>query len=254
MQNQNELSSGLSRIRRRAEWPKSVVDEQARERKYRHGMKIAAKNMMYMINYRKSRWRRMDIGYVRQRDLFCWMNFKNQQVGVLHFVEFEPDPLIDNEDLFLTMDAEYHADSQLAELLCDVWSDVVNDVLAYGPVLEFRLAWMAPQHATAAVWATAAQALIKAEFDEYSILVMKAFPLEYESRPDDPVADDDFIADDGFIRRQAAMIRHYRRLFGVEPFPGEWGCRWMALACEPAYCRAYSSSRSWRVVAQPRST
>ncbi len=65
-------------------------------------------------------------------------------------------------------------------MLCDVWSDAVNDVLAYGPVLEFRLAWMAPQHATTAVWATAAEALIKAEFDEHSILVMKAFPLEYE--------------------------------------------------------------------------
>jgi hypothetical protein len=228
MQNQNEFSSGLSRIRRRAEWPKSVVDEQARERKYRHEMKITTKNMMYMLNYRKSRWRQMDMGYVRQRDLFCWINFKNQHVGALHFVEFQPNPFIDNEDFFLTMDADYHQDAHLAELLCDVWSDVVKDVLGYGPVLEFRLAWMAPQHATAAVWATAAEALIKVEFDEHSILVMKAFPLEYEARLEKP---EDSAADDGFPRRQAAMIRYYTRLFGVDRFPGEWaaeGWLWRA--------------------------
>jgi hypothetical protein len=104
-------------------------------------------------------------------------------------------------------------------MLCDVWSDAVNDVLAYGPVLEFRLAWMAPQHATTAVWATAAEALIKAEFDEHSILVMKAFPLEYEGLD----APEGAPVYGGFISRQSAAIRYYRRLFGVDPFPGEWG-------------------------------
>jgi hypothetical protein len=222
MQNQNELSSGLSRIRRRAEWPKSVVDEQARERKYPHRVTITTKKEMYTLNYRKSRRRRMNWGKgcVRTRDLFCWLNFKNLRVGALHFVEFEPDRLINNREFFFTMDADYHADMHLAEVLCDVWSDVVNDVLGYGPVLEFRLAWMSPQHAAAAVWAKAAEALIKADFDDHSILVMKAFPLEYEARLEGP---ENSAADGDFPRRRAAMIRYYRRLFGVEPFPGEWG-------------------------------
>jgi hypothetical protein len=57
---------------------------------------------------------------------------------------------------------------------------------------------------------------------------MKAFPLEYEARLEKP---EDSAADDGFPRRQAAMIRYYTRLFGVDRFPGEWaaeGWLWRA--------------------------
>jgi hypothetical protein len=219
MQEQDELWSALSRIRRGAEWPESALHEQKRNRKYPNEMRFPTKNATYILQYRKSRWHRMMMGEgcVIKRDLFCWLNFKNQQVGALHFVEFKPDPWINNDEFLFTMDADSYADMQIAEMLCDGWSEA-NDVLAYGPVLEFRFAWMAPQHATTAIWATAAEALIKAEFDDHSILVMQAFPLDYEGR-----APDGSPAHVGLVRRQVAMIRYYRRLFGVDHFPGEWG-------------------------------
>jgi hypothetical protein len=53
---------------------------------------------------------------------------------------------------------------------------------------------------------------------------MKAFPLEYVGCNHNGVT-----TDDGLLRRQAAMIRYYRHLFGVEPFPrwaGEKGWLW----------------------------
>jgi len=153
-------------------------------------------------------------GCVRQRDLFCWIKFDRTVVGALHFIEFDADALITAEEFFDTMDADAQADATLAEVLCGAWDDVVSDVLERGPVLDFRLAWMSPKHARAALWANAADALIDAEFGDHSILVMKAFPLEYEGRAPEGSA-----AHSGLIRRQAAMIRHYCRLFGVSRFP-----------------------------------
>jgi hypothetical protein len=220
MREASELFSGLSRIRRGTEWPQSVENEQAQKLKYPRVMTINTEGAAHILHYRKSRWHRMNMGegYVRQRDLFCWIMFEKRRVGALHFVEFEPDVLIGNGDFFDTMDADYHADAHLAEVLCDAWHDVVDDVLAYGSVVEFRLAWMSPKYAISGLWAMAAEALLKVEFDERSILVMKAFPLEYEGR-----APDGSPAHNGLMRRQAAMIRYYERLFGVDRFPGMSG-------------------------------
>ena len=181
MQQKNELLSGGRRIRRGAEWPRSVERERARKLKYPRKIMIKDERTTYILRCRKSRWIRKIIGegYVRERDLFCWLMLDKCRVGALHFIEFEPDIGIDNEVFLATMDVENSADAQLAEVLCSAWQDVVDDVLAYGPVLEFRLAWMSPKQATSAVWARAAEAFITTEFDDHSILVMKAFPLEY---------------------------------------------------------------------------
>jgi hypothetical protein len=220
MQKQHELLSGVSRIRREATLPERVRDQGGSKLKHPHRMTIEVKGARYILAYRKSRRHRMDegTGCVRTRDLFCWILFEEQQVGALHLVEFKPDTDIDNDEFYYTMDAEAFADVKLAEVLCHSWHDVVHDVLVHGPVLEFRLAWMSPEHAKSAVWATAAEALIRAEFDEYSILVMKAFPLEYEGRAPEGSPAHDFL-----IHRQAAMIRYYTRLFRVDRFPGTWG-------------------------------
>lgn len=198
----------------------SVAYERACQLKYPRKMTFETERANYILRYRKSRWHRMDedTGCVRKRDLFCWFISKNRRVGALHFVEFDPDDFIDNEKFFYTMDADYHADAHLAEVLCDAWHDVADQVFAYGPVLEFRLAWMSPKCAKSAAWVTGAEALIKAEFDEHSILVLKAYPLEYEGR-----ARDGSPAHDRLLRRRAAMIRYYKRLFGVDCFPGMSG-------------------------------
>jgi hypothetical protein len=55
--------------------------------------------------------------------------------------------------------------------------------------------------------------LLATEFRRRCILVLKAFPLEYEGKG----------YPSGFRLRQRAMIRHYRRLLGMAPFPGKPG-------------------------------
>jgi hypothetical protein len=220
MRDEDELLSRQPRIRRGAEWPNSVEEEHRRKAKYSRELRTTAQDGTFVLRYRKSRWRRMIMGQgcVKRRDLFCWITTKKRRVGALNFVEFEPDILISNDDFFNTMDADYHADAHLAEVLCAAWDAVVPDVLDYGPVLEFRLAWVAPEYARSGLWATAAKAIIEAEFDDHSILVMKAFPLEYERR-----APRGSPAYKGLERRQAAMVRYYERLFGVDRFPGMFG-------------------------------
>lgn len=76
--------------------------------------------------------------------------------------------------------------------------------------------------------------LIGREFRSYrgkrpraSVIVMKAFPLEYEGK----VTKQNHMA---FVRRQAAMMRHYHRRMGAKPFDGgEPGWMWIEINCPP---------------------
>jgi hypothetical protein len=220
MLDEDELLSRQPKSRRGTEWPNGVEEEHRRKAKHPRVLRITARDGTYLLRFRKSRWHRMMTGEgcVKRRDVFCWIIAKKRKVGALNFVEFEPDVLISNDDFFDTMDADYHADAHLAEVLCAAWDEVVPDVLCHGPVLEFRLAWGSPEYARSGIWATAAEAIVEAEFDDHSILVMKAFPLEYEGR-----APRGSPAHKGLERRQAAMVRYYGRLFGVDRFPGMFG-------------------------------
>jgi hypothetical protein len=101
--------------------------------------------------------------------------------------------------------------------LCQAWSPFCNEVTAYGNLVDFRMAWADPS-SPPGLWAAAAEELIGREIPSYSLLAMKAFPLEYEGRSPEGSA-----ARAGLLSRQRAMIRYYRRLFGVQKFPGRSG-------------------------------
>jgi len=65
----------------------------------------------------------------------------------------------------------------------------------------------------------AAQEIISKHYaEDFSVLLLKAFPLEYEWRA--PIGSE---AAQTLERRRAAMIRHYRRVLRVEPLPGRPG-------------------------------
>src|ERR671930_410818 len=98
MHEPDERLASVSRIRRGGEWPRDVEEELAQKSKYPREITIKIEDTPYILNYRKSRWCRMAMGdgCVRTRDLFCWVVLNKQRLGALHFVEFEPDTLIDN--------------------------------------------------------------------------------------------------------------------------------------------------------------
>ena len=114
--------------------------------------------------------------------------------------------------------------------------DELWEVTDYGTVLEFERAWMNRRWADAELFGAASKALL-GRVSHRAILVLKAYPLEYESRVTDANAD-------AQRRRQLALMRLYRSVLGVDRFPGSAGNRgWMFaiperlrdVICKPCY-------------------
>ena len=126
------------------------------------------------------------------------------------------------------MDAWEQFEADMSVVLCDEWNDLVLDVTYAGPILDFRNAWIVPEHSRGQLFPTASKALIDKFCPHHSILVMKAYPLEYAGQAPDRSPLRKAVA-----RRQKAMVRHYRRIFGVRPFRrkhGKAGWLWRANA------------------------
>lgn len=195
--------------------PKDLAYEQAcyAWREYRYHLAFDPASP-YEFHYRRSRRQRLSNG-VYQRELFCWIVLRGEPVGALDLWQFEARPLIDDDAFFEAMDECSDRTATLGEVLVTSWPEGVYEVFDFGPVIEFRLAWVAPAHSGRVPWAAAALALIEREFADFSILLLQAFPVEYSGRAT------------GHIRRlkhrQSAMRRYYQRLLAVAPMPGEWG-------------------------------
>lgn len=208
-----------NRIRRGDEVPDTFSRELGLGQRYPRTISLEELRRGMRLRYRRTRPTRMDGGdCVRRREVFAWIYLGPERVGGLEFVEFDPDPLSGNESFFDDMDSYCAADAAVGEVLCDQWSDVTDIPGGFGPIVEFRAAWMKPLYARDGLWVRAAEALIGQEFKDYSILIMKALPLEYEGR-----APKGMPSHQGLEQRQSAMIRYYKRLFGVEACPGESG-------------------------------
>jgi hypothetical protein len=129
----------------------------------------------------------------------------------------------------LSMDTESRHESQLAEILCNAWSEFASEVTCYGDLVDFRMAWAHPTSSPHGLWSEAAKRLIAAVFPDHALLTMKAFPLEYEgSTPAFPLKYEgstprDTPSSTGLLLRQRAMIRYYEKQFGVHQFPGKSG-------------------------------
>lgn len=191
---------------------------------YRYPRRHVAQTPFGEVELRYRRSRRQTIGghpdAGRKRELFCWLWLGKMIVGAIHMVEFD---LFweTNYRLLLAMDDESSDAARLGEVLVESWGDLFLEVAAYGSVLEFGGLWLRREYAKGSWWVPIARDLI-AEF-EYAILVLRAFPLEYEAR-----LGEDEGPQDAFEARTRAMMRHYRRLLGVQPFPGAAGADgWM---------------------------
>lgn len=209
----NEALSRQPRIRRGDEVPYFVQEEAASRRAYRNSVEFTFKGYRGRMQYWRSRWSRND-GEILSRSLFCWVVLRRKRMAALELIEFEPPPSLTNNNFFDSMDAVSQIDCDLAMVLCSAWSQFCRQVILYGSLVDFRMAWADPA-SPPGLWAAAAEELIAWEFRNYSLLTMKAYPLEYEGRVPEGSA-----AQTGLLARQRAMIRYYQRLFGVQKFPG----------------------------------
>jgi hypothetical protein len=114
------------------------------------------------------------------------------------------------------MDCDDEYEATLSGVLCKQFGNLIDEITPIGPILDFRRAWIMPRFAHGDLFRLAARAL--AEKLDYSIMVLKAFPLEYEGK-----ALEGSDLEIAFKRRVRAMIRYYQRIFGVRPFDGEDG-------------------------------
>jgi hypothetical protein len=198
----------------------------------------------YEFRYRRSR--REALGsFVYRRQLFCWAATERELVGAIDLWQIDRRLWIDNEEFFAAMDECSMDTATLGELLVTSWPEGVDEVFDVGPVIQFFLAWVAPQHSGRVPWAAAATTLIEREFADYSVLLMKAFPLEYGGEAKGHTR--------RLAHRQAAMRRYYQRLFGVAPMPGDWGRDGWLWRRHPRLTRAVLRPKAVRFRAQ-RST
>jgi hypothetical protein len=206
-----------ARLRRVTELPHFIEGELRLKRSYPHTLSFVSPTGEVQIRYRRSGYRKFEDGegIVRKRITFCWLEAEGERIGAMEFAEFQLDPMIDNDQFFHEMDIEEHTDMALAEVLCAQWKDVEFSVGRHGPITQFRALWMKPGAGRPGIWIPAADAMLRAHLSRHSILVLKAMPLEFESRRTHDQAP---LSHDHLLERRAALVRYYRRVLGVVPF------------------------------------
>jgi hypothetical protein len=99
------------------------------------------------------------------------------------------------------------------------WSDGLSP-FDYGTVVRFERLAISRKSKSSEVWCLVAQVITREFSRRGSLLLLKAFPLEFENRFTEasPAA-----ARSKFDARRRAMQRHYSHRLGVRSLPGEFG-------------------------------
>ncbi|KQW47201.1 MULTISPECIES: hypothetical protein [unclassified Ensifer] len=129
-----------------------------------------------------------------------------------------------HEHFIDTADSVSQQDYEMAEFLSSCW-DEDDHPLEYGNIVLFdRLSIVVPNPV---VWPCLLRGIDRQFARNASLLVLKAFPLEFEAHREDRLGTDTGDLPE-FARRQAAMRRLYRRQLGVTDGTGDFGKRdWM---------------------------
>lgn len=208
-----------SKIRRVGQ-PSFVREEIPGRRKYPFSLELSWKELPVRLRYRisRQRWLLEEKDEIGRRELFCWIMLGRRRISAIQMFEYDVCPGMSNEYFFGLMDDESFIEGELAAALCGGWKRFSVDVAQHGSLLDFRMAWADPALCPHGLWSFAAEEIIAREFPGYVLLTMKAFPLEYQGRA--PVGTPQH---SGLLSRQKAMIRYYRKQFGVTSFSGKFG-------------------------------
>jgi hypothetical protein len=169
-----------------------------------------------LVCHRTRKWRRTADECVSERQLLCWVMCRGERIGALDFREWHIDSLADESTFLEHMDRHTSANAAVSEVLCACWD--FSELLDRGAVVEFRRSWMSFENSTGKIWPIAANTVIDHFYSKSAIIILKAFPLEYEGH-----VDQDQGARRWFDRRRSAMIRYYQRALRVGPLPGTLG-------------------------------
>ncbi|WP_375292399.1 hypothetical protein [Sphingomonas melonis] len=138
-----------------------------------------------------------------------------QPIGRFQLCDFRADTFTSSAEFLEALDSGSAATFAVGETICAHWEDV-EDITGYGDILELHRAWIEPRHSKPGRLAGAIRATVAALHPAHALMILKAFPLEYEGK----VTEENGLA---FERRQTALMRYYASSLGMLPFPDDTG-------------------------------
>ncbi|MEM7327892.1 MAG: hypothetical protein AAF437_04075 [Pseudomonadota bacterium] len=160
-------------------------------------------------------------GWVKRQSRFGLIEIEGEQVGALEAVRYETDVLICTEEFVLIMDMDSAYEAALGVVLGNAWENIGLDVTDFGTIVELRWAWVEPTASVDVPLTKLFETMLRPWLSTHAIMVLKAFPLEYEGyRCAEEKEEVDYEV--AFRRRRRALMRMFARE-GFESFPGKTG-------------------------------
>jgi hypothetical protein len=184
-----------------------------------------------LLYVRRQRYSREESETFSYRRILFHIASQGEPVAAGLFVEWAAPAGLLDEFLYVA-DAQSQADHDTADILVGAWSDDTSPFL-YGTVVRFERLVIRSGHYSTQVWSLVSY-LIDREFARRgSILMLKAFPLEYERQTTQAPRS----VYKRLRRRKLAMERYYTYRLGTRSVPGPYGkdgWMWRPLRhCEP---------------------
>ena len=176
----------------------------------------------YLIECRRQRFWKADERFIfKSRDIEWRLLSEHGVCAAAKFVEWRGSPEGGIDEFVSEADALSQADYDMAEAIRRSWQ-WYQFPFDYGTVIRFdRLAIDTLKDSQRLAWRYLSRALDHEFGIRGAVILLKAFPLEYESE----VNNDRRVR---FDRRSAAMTRLYRSRLGARPLPNDWGEKgWM---------------------------
>jgi hypothetical protein len=160
-----------------------------------------------------------DHRHFKRRQVVFIVSDADRTVARATFAEWKStDWLVEWDDFLVAADESSSIDAECADVLSRYWGDEDEWPFEYGNVVIFDRLSIPKPHPD--IWPAVDVAIKRQFMRNASLMVLKAFPLEWEGQggtENDPV----------FHRRLEAMKRLYARQLGVTIFQGEADKDWM---------------------------
>lgn len=158
---------------------------------------------------------------LRRQECTAWVFHAGRIVGGVVLKRYMVPDFIQNDEFVDLMDRDSAEEHELSIALDSQFREIGSDVGAYGDILELNRIWLAGLPALAGRSTEIVKALISAFCPGFALVILKAFPLEYEGRFSS--TNEQGAYDAALQRRQRAMKRLYRREYGVRSMKGAVG-------------------------------
>lgn len=151
---------------------------------------------------------------IYKRHIYCWLFSGDDAVGTFELIDFDDGGgWVEDDDFWMLMDSHSDSTVELAEAVTTYWPEIMSSLLPYGPIILIDRLWVKTSFARRSEWASILRRLIEIEFKFYSVIALKAFPLEFKGAGKQLL----------FPSRRRALMRLYNRKLDMRPFPGRHG-------------------------------